>query len=82
MDEGKFNDFYSFDDTSEHDEIDAYLLWPKFNPRIVPLKYWKAHRHDFSVLSLIALNMLSIPGAAFSCERTFNIGRDMIAIRR
>ena len=46
------------------------------------MDYWKAHKFDYPVLSRIALNILSIPASAVSCERTFNIGRDMIGICR
>jgi hypothetical protein len=47
-----------------------------------PLKYWKQQQHIFPRLAKVALNILAIPGSAVSCERCFNIGRDMVGIRR
>jgi hypothetical protein len=37
---------------------------------------------QFPNLSVVVKNVLSIPGASVSVERTFNCGRDVIGLRR
>lgn len=78
----KFMDFYDSDSDPEDDEVSVFLARGKINSHTDPVEYWKAHRLQYPNLSLVALNILSIPGSAVSCERTFNIGRDMIGLRR
>jgi hypothetical protein len=49
---------------------------------IKPTEFWKLNQGKYPRLSKVALNILAIPGSAVSCERCFNIGRDMIGVRR
>jgi hypothetical protein len=47
-----------------------------------PLSFWSMNRKKYPRLSLVAKNILSCPGASVAVERVFNIGRDVISLRR
>jgi hypothetical protein len=47
-----------------------------------PLSFWAMNRKRYPRLSLVAKNILSCPGASVAVERVFNIGRDVISLRR
>lgn len=64
------------------DELDRYLLRQCEPQKVDPLQYWKYNSEEFPILSLVARNILSIPGSAVSVERVFNFGRDTIGLRR
>ena len=63
-------------------EIEQYLNLPVENHSIDPLQWWKSHVPQFPKLSIVAKEILSIPGSAVSVERVFNVGSDVIGIRR
>lgn len=64
------------------DEVDKYLALVCANETVDPIRYWKSHAQEFPNLCQVAIDILSIPGSATSVERIFNIGKDMIALRR
>jgi len=65
-------------------EIGQYLNLPVENHSIDPLQWWKSHVPQFPKLSIVAKEILSIPGSAVSVERVFNVGRcnDYIIVYR
>eukprot|EP00474_Spongospora_subterranea_P005608 CRZ06066.1 hypothetical protein [Spongospora subterranea] len=63
-------------------EVDTYLSLHCEDPNVDPVYYWKAHSMQFPLLSIVAKNVLSIPGSSVAVERIFNCGRDMIGLRR
>jgi hypothetical protein len=64
------------------DEVDKYLLLPVEDQTLEPLSWWKSHAQQFPLLSIVAKCILGIPASSVSVERTFNMGRDVIGIRR
>ena len=62
-------------------EIEQYLNLPVENHSIDPLQWWKSHVPQFLTLSIVAKEIISIPGSAVSVDRVFNVGKDVIGIR-
>jgi len=63
-------------------EVDAYLALQTEVASIDPLQWWKSHEVQFPNLARLAKIVLSIPGSSVSVERVFNVGRDIIGVRR
>ena len=64
------------------DELQKYLSLEQEDIDVDPILFWRQNKSKFPNLARVALNVLSIPGGAVACERTFNIGRDIVGIRR
>ena len=67
---------------SNDHELDAYLALQTEAAAVDPLQWWKSHEVQFPALSKLAKSMLAIPGSSVSVERVFNVGRDVIGLRR
>ena len=76
------NMFQHSSSKSDQPEIDQYLSLPVESCNIDPLQWWKSHLPQFPKLSCLAKEILAIPGSSVSVERVFNVGRDIIGIRR
>ena len=63
-------------------EVDDYLNLQVEAWAVDPLQWWKSHASQFPLLSKLATEVLSIPGVSVAVERLFNVGRDVIGIRR
>jgi len=63
-------------------ELESYLNLQTEAQSVDPLQWWKSHQSQFPSLSKLAMIVLSIAGSSVSVERIFNIGRDVIALRR
>jgi hypothetical protein len=63
-------------------ELDTYLSLQTESAAVDPLQWWKSHEIQFPSLSKLARTVLAIPGSSVSVERVFNVGRDMIGLRR
>ena len=66
----------------ELNEVEKYFDLRCEDPAVNPLDYWKAHAQQFPNLSAVAKDVLSIPGSSVAVERIFNVGRDVIGLRR
>jgi hypothetical protein len=63
-------------------EIDQYLELVVESYSIDPLQWCKTHIPEFPKLSSVAREILAIPGSSISDEHIFNVGRNVIGIRR
>ena len=59
-------------------QLDLYLEKPKFEfgfyEELDVLHYWKSHKHQFLILSIIAYDVLAIPIITVALESAFSIG--------
>jgi hypothetical protein len=46
------------------------------------LNWWNANKSQYKCMALAAREILAIPASEVDCERLFNEGRDLLAIRR
>jgi hypothetical protein len=46
------------------------------------LNYWGANQYEFPLIAQAARRYLAIPGSEVDVERLFNVGRDVLGIRR
>jgi hypothetical protein len=45
-------------------------------------KWWRAHKDEFPRMAAAARDYLAVPASEVSVERMFNVGRDILAVRR
>lgn len=64
------------------EELIEYLGEERLAKRHCPLEYWKKKQTRYPSLAAMARDFLAIPGSSVSVERIFNIGRDVISLRR
>jgi hypothetical protein len=46
------------------------------------LRWWSVHKHEYRRMAVVARDYLGIPGAEVDVERLFNIGREILGLRR
>lgn len=67
---------------SNDNEIDSYLNSPVIDKTCDPLLFWKTHKLQFPVLSLMVRDYFCIPATSVSCEQLFSKSGDIITKRR
>jgi hAT family C-terminal dimerisation region len=80
----------SAEDILETSDIDRYLDSPRVAYRGNPkedqtewiLRWWNANQGEFKLMAQAARDYLPIPSSEVDIERLFNIGRDILGIRR
>lgn len=80
----------SAEDVAETSDIDQYLDSPRVAYRGNPkddqtqwiLRWWNANQGEYKLMAQAARDYLPIPSSEVDIERLFNIGRDILGIRR
>ena len=60
------------------DEIQAYLSLPLVSEKTNPLEWWQINESQFSYLSQMARDYLSIPATSVPSEQSFSVGKNLI----
>ena len=63
------------------DELDRYLAL-QVDENVKPLRWWKAHEHEFPALAKISRDYLSIQATSVACEQAFSVAGNTITKTR
>jgi hypothetical protein len=81
---------YQAESTVEDFDIDSYLNTPRIKYKNKPqddqtkwlLSWWNANKMEFPCMAQAARDYLCVPASEVDIERLFNVGRDILGIRR
>ena len=69
------------EDEEQSDEVERYLNGP-VKMQLQPLSWWLEHQDEFPRLSVMAIDLLSIPGMSTECERAFSQAKLVVGLQR
>ena len=69
------------EDEEQSDEVERYLNGP-VKMQLQPLSWWLEHQDEFPRLSVMAIDLLSIPGMSTECERAFSQVKLVVGLQR
>lgn len=64
------------------DQLVAYANLPREDSSINPIEWWARRLEDLSILSIMAMNYLSVPASSVASEQTFSKSGNLINKKR